>query len=160
MKEKGELVNCKKCGSLFIKNSRDICENCFSTEIELIDKIKHFVNENSQNKVNLSEIIKELKIDKLDLEDLIERGKLFSIMPKLIIKCRFCGVEIEDEQSKINFICTKCLNKFSPKGELAKINALKEEQKEKEKELSSKKTRRAYFQDSKDRCGFIQNFDI
>ena len=157
MNQQGGLINCKKCGSLFIKGSRDICDNCFKAELELVDKIKAFVNKKQNQKTSLEEIISELGISKNELEDLIEKGRLFSVMPKLIIKCRFCGIEIEDEQ-KSSFVCTKCLNKFSPKGDLAKINALKEEQQL--KESSEKKARRTFSQGSKNRCGFIQNYDL
>ena len=128
---------------------------CFKAELELVDKIKSFVNKNPNPKTTLEEIVNEIGINKNELEDLIEKGRLFSIMPKLLIKCRFCGIEIEDEQ-KSSFICTKCLNKFSPKGDLAKINALKEEQQQ--KEIFEKKTRRTSTQGSRSRCGFIQNY--
>lgn len=157
MGQQGGLINCKKCGSLFIRGSRDICDNCFKAELELVDKIKSFVNKNPNPKTTLEEIVNEIGINKNELEDLIEKGRLFSIMPKLLIKCRFCGIEIEDEQ-KSSFICTKCLNKFSPKGDLAKINALKEEQQQ--KEIFEKKIRRTSTQGSRSRCGFIQNYDF
>ena len=157
MSQQGGLINCKKCGSLFIKGSRDICDNCFKAELELVEKIKSFVNKNPNPKTTLEEIINELGINKNELEELIDKGRLFSVMPKLLIKCRFCGIEIEDDQ-KSSFVCTKCLNKFSPKGDLAKINALKEEQQQ--KEISEKKIRRIYVQDTKSRCGFIQNYDF
>ncbi len=157
MSQQSGLINCKKCGSLFIRGSRDICDNCFKAELELVEKIKAFVIKNTNQKTTLEEITNELDINKNELEDLIEKGRLFSIMPKLLIKCRFCGIEIEDDQ-KSSFVCTKCLNKFSPKGDLAKINALKEEQQQ--KEISEKKIRRIYAQDAKSRCGFIQNYDF
>ena len=157
MGQQGGLINCKKCGSLFIRGSRDICDNCFKAELELVEKIKAFVIKNPNPKTTLEEITNEIGINKNELEDLIEKGRLFSIMPKLLIKCRFCGIEIEDEQ-KSSFICTKCLNKFSPKGDLAKINALKEEQQQ--KEIFEKKIRRTSTQGSRSRCGFIQNYDF
>ncbi len=157
MGQQGGLINCKKCGSLFVRGSRDICDNCFKAELELVEKIKTFINKNPNPKTTLEEIVSEIGINRNELEDLIEKGRLFSVMPKLLIKCRFCGIEIEDDQ-KSSFVCTKCLNKFSPKGDLAKINALKEEQQQ--KEISEKKIRRIYAQDSKSRCGFIQNYDF
>ena len=158
MNQQGGLINCKKCGSLFIKGARDICDNCFKAELEVVEKIKTFINKKGQEKTTIEEIVNELGIDKNELEDLIEKGRLFSVMPKLIIKCRFCGIEIEDEQ-KSSFVCTKCLNKFSPKGDLAKINAIKEEQ---QKEISERRIRRTYSETdgSKSRCGFIQNYDF
>ena len=157
MNQQGGLINCKKCGSLFIKGSRDICDNCFKAELEVVEKIKTFINKKEGQKTTIEEIVAELGINKNELEELIEKGRLFSVMPKLIIKCRFCGIEIEGDQ-KSSFVCTKCLNKFSPKGDLARINALKEEQYQ--KEISEKKVRRTFTQDSKSRCGFIQNYDF
>lgn len=156
MNQQGGLINCRKCGSLFVKGARDICDNCFKAELEVVERIKAFINSNPSSKTTLEEIITELNINKNELEDLIEKGRLFSLMPKLIIKCKFCGIEIEDEQ-KTSFVCTKCLNKFSPKGDLAKINALKEEQNQKD---FDKKTRRIFTRDQKNRCGFIQNYDL
>lgn len=157
MNQQGGLINCKKCGSLFIKGSRDICDNCFKAELEVVEKIKTFINKKEGQKTTVEEIVAELGINKNELEELIEKGRLFSVMPKLIIKCRFCGIEIEGDQ-KSSFVCTKCLNKFSPKGDLARINALKEEQYQ--KEISEKKVRRTFTQGSKSRCGFIQNYDF
>lgn len=157
MNQQGGLINCKKCGSLFIKGSRDICDNCFKAELEVVEKIKTFINKKEGQKTTIEEIVAELDINKNELEELIEKGRLFSVMPKLIIKCRFCGIEIEGDQ-KSSFVCTKCLNKFSPKGDLARINALKEEQYQ--KEISEKKVRRTFTQGSKSRCGFIQNYDF
>ena len=157
MNQQGGLINCKKCGSLFIKGSRDICDNCFKAELEVVEKIKAFINKKEGQKTTIEEIVAELDINKNELEELIEKGRLFSVMPKLIIKCRFCGIEIEGDQ-KSSFVCTKCLNKFSPKGDLARINALKEEQYQ--KEVSEKKVRRTFTQGSKSRCGFIQNYNF
>ncbi len=157
MGQQGGLINCKKCGSLFIRGSRDICDNCFKAELELVEKIKAFVIKNPNPKTTLEEITNEIGINKNELEELIEKGRLFSIMPKLLIKCRFCGIEIEDDQ-KTSFVCTKCLNKFSPKGDLAKINALKEEQQQ--NEFFERKIRRTSTEGQKSRCGFIQNYDF
>ena len=39
MNQQGGLINCKKCGSLFIKGARDICDNCYKAELEVVEKI-------------------------------------------------------------------------------------------------------------------------
>ena len=94
---KDGLINCKKCGTLFFKNSeREICEECFKKELKTIDLISDFVNSTGKNKVQIEEIASGLSIDQADIEDLITRGRLFKILPKISIKCRFCGVELND----------------------------------------------------------------
>lgn len=163
MKQMAGLVNCKKCGTLFVRSTRDICDNCYKAEMEQVDKIKSFVISNSAPKTSVEEIAAGCNIDKNELCELIEKGRLFSIMSKVMVKCKFCGIEIEGDQ-KSTFVCQKCLQKFNPKGDLARINALKEEQ----EELASKdKTQRRTFSDFIDdqehkatRYGFIQNYTL
>lgn len=111
---KDGLINCKKCGTLFFKNSgREVCEECFKKELELIDEIRAFVF-SSGKKVTIDEISSATNLPRAELEDLITRGRLFTVLPKISIKCRFCGVELEDDE-KTGFTCKKCVIKFSPK---------------------------------------------
>ena len=112
---KDGLINCKKCGTLFFKNSgREVCEECFKKELDLIDEIRGYIVSNQKQKYALDEIAQATNTSKAELEDLIIRGRLFTVLPKLLVKCRFCGVELEDDE-KTGFTCKKCLLKFSPK---------------------------------------------
>ena len=112
---KDGLINCKKCGTLFFKNSgREVCEECFKKELDTIDGIKKFVMSAQGKKVSLDEVSSASGVAKAELEDLIARGRLFTVLPKISVKCRFCGVDLEDDE-KTGFTCKKCLLKFSPK---------------------------------------------
>ena len=73
MNQQGGLINCKKCGSLFIKGSRDICDNCFKAELEVVEKIKAFINKKEGQKTTVEEIGKELALNKNDREELIAK---------------------------------------------------------------------------------------
>ena len=110
------LINCKKCGTLFFKTSeREICEECFKKELDIIDEIKAYINNSGKEKVTMDELAENVKsINITDLEDLISRGRLFAILPKISVKCRFCGAELENDE-KTGFTCKKCLMRFSPK---------------------------------------------
>jgi len=158
---KDGLVNCKKCGTLFFKNSgREICEECFKKELELIDSIVAFINKSGKTKVTLEEISTGMNINMTELEDLVTRGRLFKILPKISIKCRFCGVELEDDE-KSGFTCKKCLLKFSPKvNELEKkgINIRKYELEA--KTLNRRLRCGMNSSDNSSRYGFIQNYDL
>ena len=158
---KDGLVNCKKCGTLFFKNSgREICEECFKKELELIDSIVAFINKSGKTKVTLEEISTGMNINMTELEDLVTRGRLFKILPKISIKCRFCGVELEDDE-KSGFTCKKCLLKFSPKvNELEKkgINIRKYELEA--KTLNRRLRGGMNSNDNSSRYGFIQNYDL
>ena len=95
---KDGLINCKKCGTLFFKNSgREVCEECFKKELDIIDEIRNCVKSSAKDKISLEALSESANISKADIEDLITRGRLFTVLPKLSIKCRFCGVELEDD---------------------------------------------------------------
>ena len=48
------LVNCKKCGTLFFKTSgREVCEECFKKELEVIDSIKDFFIKSGKEKFTI-----------------------------------------------------------------------------------------------------------
>lgn len=158
---KDGLVNCKKCGTLFFKNSsREICEECFKKELDLIDDIKKYIISTGQAKVPVDKICENVSISKEDLEDLIMRGRLFAILPKIIVKCRFCGVELEDDE-KTGFTCKKCLMKFSPKvNELKKKGLDVQKYQEEAKNINRRLRGGMSTTDNGTRYGFIQNYDL
>ena len=158
---KDGLINCKKCGTLFFKNSgREVCEECFKKELEIIDNIKNYIVSTKKNKISLDEIVDALSILKTELEDLIIRGKLFAILPKVSIKCRFCGVELEDDE-KTGFTCKKCLLKFSPKvNELEKKGLNVQKYQEEAKNINRRLRGGMNTTDNDSRYGFIQNYDL
>ena len=156
------LVNCKKCGTLFFKTSeREICEDCFNKELETIDKIKNFAN-SSSDKVTMEDIIRNVpNLDENEIEDLITRGRLFAVLPKISMKCRFCGAELENDE-KSGFTCKKCISKFSPKMSEAEKNKTKQNSFEEEAKNLNRRLRGGIrgIGDSQSRYGFIQNYDL
>lgn len=158
---KDGLINCKKCGTLFFKNSgREVCEECFKKELELIDSIRNFITSTGKEKVAPEEISSACSIPKAELEDLITRGRLFTVLPKLSIKCRFCGVELEDDE-KTGFTCKKCLLRFSPKvNELEKKGLNVRKYEEEARNINRRLRGGINTADSEARYGFIQNYDL
>ena len=158
---KDGLVNCKKCGTLFFKNSeREICDECFKKELELIDSIVAFAKGANKEKVTLLEISQSMNISESDLEDLVTRGRLFKILPKISIKCRFCGAELEDDE-KSGFTCKKCLLKFSPKVNELEKKGLNVRKYELEAKTLNRRLRGGMSaNDNTSRYGFIQNYDL
>ena len=68
---KDGLINCKKCGTLFFKNSgREVCEECFKKELDIIDEIRNYVKNSSKEKISLEDISDSISISKNDLEDI------------------------------------------------------------------------------------------
>lgn len=158
---KDGLINCKKCGTLFFKNSgREVCEECFKKELEVIDEIKKYIISTQKNKVPIEEISNAISISKSEIEDLIIRGRLFAILPKISVKCRFCGVELENDE-KTGFTCKKCLLKFSPKvNELEKKGLNVQKYQEEARNINRRLRGGMNTADNDTRYGFIQNYDL
>ena len=157
---KDGLINCKKCGTLFFKNSgREICEECFKKELEIIDNITNFVKSSPKEKVTIDEIIQGTGIIREEIEDLITRGRLFVALPKILVKCRFCGVELQDDE-KTGFTCKKCLVKFSPKANELEKKGIQISKAQEAKTLKRRLRGGMNTIDSKSRYGFIQNYTL
>ena len=159
---KDGLINCKKCGTLFFKTSeREICEECFKKELDTIDDIKKYVISSGRDSVSLEEIAQNVNnVNIGDLEDLISRGRLFAILPKITVKCRFCGALLENDE-KTGFTCKKCLLKFSPKvNELEKKGLNVRRYEEEARTLNRRLRGGMNTSNASSRYGFIQNYDL
>ena len=159
---KDGLINCKKCGTLFFKTSeREICEECFKKELDIIDDIKKYILSTKKDKVSIDEIAQNVtSITSNEIEDLISRGRLFAILPKIQVKCRFCGAELENDE-KTGFTCKKCLMKFSPKmNELEKKGMKVGRYEEEARSLNRRLRGGMNSHNTSTRYGFIQNYDL
>lgn len=155
--ERDALTNCKRCGTLFIKNTRDVCDTCYKLEVSLAEKIKAYIatsEKHDKPKVTVDEILKATKIPKKEFENLFEKGRLFSVVSNIIIKCRFCGLEFKCEKQKASFVCPKCIIKFGKQNK-SKVNAKSEEAKKREKAV-----KQSVAKGKMSRYGFIQNLDF
>jgi|GEM_PF-1472885 len=151
------LINCRKCGALFVKTSRDICDECFKDEVDLAEKVKSFIQLSEKigkEKVTVEEILKATKLSEKVFEELFEKGRLFSVMSQITVKCNFCSIEFECDK-KPGFICPRCVTRLSEKSKVKKINDSSEEVSRREKIA-----RQRIAKGQKTRYGFIQNLEI
>ena len=151
------LINCRKCGTLFVRTSRDVCDVCFKHEVDLAEKVKSLIQLNEKigkDKITVPEILKTTKMSEKEFEEIFEKGRLFSVMSKITIKCRFCALEFECD-NKPGFICSSCVTKFSEKNKVKRINDSSEEARRRERI-----TRQKIAKGQQTRYGFIQNLDL
>ena len=50
------VANCKKCGALFLKTSRDICDKCFEAQNKMVSEINSFVILSQDETISLDSI--------------------------------------------------------------------------------------------------------
>ena len=159
---KDGLINCKKCGTLFFKTSeREICEECFKKELDVIDDIKKYIISSKKEKVTIDDIVANVEsVTSAEMEDMISRGRLFAILTKISVKCRFCGAELENDE-KTGFTCKKCLMKFSPKVNELERKGLKVRKYEEEARTLNRRLRGGMnSNNTSSRYGFIQNYGL
>lgn len=104
-----KLINCKKCGILFQRKLRDICDKCLENDNVNVNKVEKYIKSCSYEQFISFEMINNatgIAID--EIEDLYKKGRLTILTGRLIIKCKICGIEVKSILGKGNF-CSKCL---------------------------------------------------
>lgn len=102
-----QLINCPKCGTLFIKKNRDVCDSCFQKQVELIENITKFVKTSPLEQVHIKTIIEEFDMTIKDFEHLLSSCKFGAIEDKLVTNCTKCN-DIMPVTYASYRVCKKC----------------------------------------------------
>ncbi|ACB85805.1 TIGR03826 family flagellar region protein [Natranaerobius thermophilus] len=108
------LKNCKRCGKLFLKTTRDICPDCHQKEEDDFLKVKQYLDKNPG--ATIVEVSEETEVSQKQIRKFIEEGRLLtSKYEALTIECKRCGKEIS--QGKY---CESCQGELSQQFESVK----------------------------------------
>lgn len=136
----GELANCSRCGAVFVKTVRDICQDCYREEEESFQLVTEFLRDKKNREATMLEIVEATEVEEALIIKFIKEKRLSPTeFPKLAYPCERCGREITRGK-----ICEKCQSEL--KDALAHIE--KEEQLEKERKAKEQKS--IYFTINKD----------
>ncbi len=102
-----QLINCSRCGTLFIKKSKDICDKCIKEIQELQENIIQYVANSPLESIHLTTIIEHFKIPMKELEQFLISRKLSPVEKKLTFNCIKCNSLLPIE-IPFSFICKKC----------------------------------------------------
>ena len=105
------LSNCKKCGKLFLKKNRDICDACYEAQNKLAEEICNYVLSLNSENVSMTDIIEKFNINSREFETLFNSAKFVQISDILTVKCIRCGSEFKPGR-KTGFICDNCIKKL------------------------------------------------
>jgi flagellar operon protein (TIGR03826 family) len=99
-----ELANCSRCGGVFVKTVRDICENCYRQEEEAFQKVYYFLRERKNRGATVLEIVEATRVEEeLIFKFVKERRLTPKDFPGLTYPCERCGEDITEGK-----ICTTC----------------------------------------------------
>ncbi|MDC3412222.1 hypothetical protein NC797_01005 [Aquibacillus sp. 3ASR75-11] len=126
----GELANCPRCNALFVKDTRQVCHNCFKEEEKAFETVYHFLREQKNRQSTIPQIVEATDVE----EDLIvkfvkERRLRTTHFPNLAYPCEKCGNDIVEGK-----LCTSCATELISELERQEqIDRLAENRKEKER---------------------------
>lgn len=85
-----EMANCPRCGKIFSKMSKPICDDCVREEEEIFQKLKKYIDDNPGN--TLEQISEETGVSVKKIMKFMKDGRLEATkaMGK-VLKCEQCG---------------------------------------------------------------------
>lgn len=106
-----KLANCKKCGKLYKRILRDICDVCAAMERHELILIFRYMREHEDKEVSLKQIRKDTDITLDHLEEYYFSGQLASVGTRIKAECKLCGAEITTITRK-GYFCTRCSDRL------------------------------------------------
>ncbi len=103
------LINCKNCGILFKKTFRNICNECWQEENEVIEKIIRHVESEKDKNISLESISEALDMPFSEIDGLYRNGRLTTIAGRIKVKCKICKT-ILNPDNRVGYFCNKCAN--------------------------------------------------
>lgn len=135
-----ELGNCARCGAVFAKNIRDVCQKCHREEEDAFKTVYRFLTKRKNREATINEIVEATEVEEeLIIKFIKEKRLRASQFPKLAYPCEKCGADINEGK-----LCGSCSDRI--KSELKQFDDMQQREKErKEREHQS-----VYFTMNKD----------
>lgn len=100
------IVNCKRCGRIFQKSTRDICPSCISEQHELVETIRTYLKQNLT--ATITDVVRDTDVPLEIILDFIDDGLLIFVdNSNISFECSHCG-----GLSNEGRVCTKCKNEL------------------------------------------------
>ncbi|MDQ0231449.1 TIGR03826 family flagellar region protein [Metabacillus malikii] len=101
----GELSNCPKCNTLFVKTQfRTVCDACFKEEELAYETVYKFLRKRENRKALLHEVVEDTGVAEELILKFIRNGRIqLSNFPNLGYPCEKCGKVIREDR-----LCSSC----------------------------------------------------
>ncbi len=119
----GNLANCPRCGNLFVKSLRPICQDCHNEVEEMFQKVYTFIRERKNRQATMAQVVEATGVPAEEITRFIKEGRLhLRHLPNMEYPCESCGKGIREGR-----LCTSCQKRIEK--ELAAYEKEKETQK-------------------------------
>lgn len=86
------ITNCPKCGRIFVKALRPVCEQCAKEYEEMFDKVYKYIRKKENRQASLQDVIEATGVPEEYIFQFIREGRLrLSQFPNLAVPCESCG---------------------------------------------------------------------
>ncbi|SDH64054.1 TIGR03826 family flagellar region protein [Alteribacillus bidgolensis] len=127
------LENCPRCGTLFVKSLRPVCNDCHRAIEEKFQTVYTFIRKRENRSATMMEVVKGTRVEREDITRFIKEGRLhLNQFPNLEYPCESCGKDISEGR-----ICKSC------KGSIE--SGIQAEKREKEREERVKEEERSRY---------------
>ncbi|MFD1416985.1 TIGR03826 family flagellar region protein [Oceanobacillus jeddahense] len=100
----GELANCERCNRVFVKQFREICNDCYKKEEEDFRTVYNFLRKRENRMATIGQIVEATAVDESLLHKFIREKRLQpSNFPNLSYPCERCQRPITEGS-----LCTSC----------------------------------------------------
>ncbi|WP_281658519.1 TIGR03826 family flagellar region protein [Halobacillus sp. Cin3] len=100
----GELANCPRCNSIFIKGTAVICQACVKKEEQDFQTVYTFLRKKSNRTATVNEIEAKTGVSKKQIREFVKQKRLHpSQFPSLEYGCEKCASPIQEGR-----ICSGC----------------------------------------------------
>lgn len=100
----GELANCERCNRVFVKQYRDICNDCYKKEEEDFRTVYNFLRKRNNRTATMVQIVEATGVEEGLIQKFIREKRLQPAdFPNLSYPCERCRQPISE-----GTICEQC----------------------------------------------------
>lgn len=101
-----EIANCTRCGKVFARHFRDICQNCYAEIENEYSTCAEYLREHRG--ATITELSEETGVSIRQITKFVKEGRISMVdAPNLSYPCESCGVLIREGN-----ICGNCRNRL------------------------------------------------
>ncbi|WP_227937246.1 TIGR03826 family flagellar region protein [Alkalihalobacillus deserti] len=139
------VANCPKCGKIFVKALRPICQHCYKEQEDQFDKVSTFMRKKQNRMSSIREVHEQTEVELTLIHQFVREGRLQTkSFPNLGYPCESCGEIIKEGR-----ICGGCTANITTG--LDNLQKEKEFQERKDAERRAEKSKGATYHSLKDR---------
>lgn len=129
-----ELDNCPKCGRIYVKNLRGMCDVCLKEDDQLFDKVYQFVKKRQNRTATMMQIVEATGVAEVTIMRYVKEGRLKPTQfPNLGYPCERCGTVIQSGK-----LCLTCASNLD-------ADLKQHEYEEERKRQIEEREKRTYF---------------